>query len=244
MKKILLIIAICISYISTAQNLESKIPNTAKAVVSINGDRLFELVSTSDFNKYDFVKKMFKELNRKNDSTKAFASIEDFGFNISSKAYYFYTNNDSVSYHPILLKLTDKNKFESLFPNDIKDKIERKDNVNIMTENKSVTIWDDKMLVLSFGDKSNYAIDNNIVNGWTKQHVASIFNGSSGQSIITNKSYLASRDKNAVASAWINNYGELIGGTMSSMYGMAGMKSLSGTGLKSSLYGFKFQFFP
>ena len=54
MKKILLIIAICISYTSTGQNLESKIPNTAQAVVSINGDRLFELVSSSDFDKYDF----------------------------------------------------------------------------------------------------------------------------------------------------------------------------------------------
>ena len=263
MKKILFIILVCASYVSSAQNLESKIPNTAKAVVSINGDRLFELVSISEFDDYSFIKKLFEELNRKNDSTKAFASLEDFGFSTSSKAYYFYTDNDSVRYHTILLQLTDKNKFESLLPLNMKDKIERKDNNNIMTDNNSAAIWDDQILVLSFGDKtrqffqendgvepveeveeapieeSNYASRKSIMNNWLKKHVTSILNGSSGQSITTNKSYLASRDKNAVASSWIHNYGELMSGAMSGFSGMYGIASLTGTGLKSSLYGFK-----
>ena len=62
MKKIVLIIAICASFASTAQNLESKIPSSAEAVVSINGDRLLELVSTAEFDNYGFAKKMFEEL--------------------------------------------------------------------------------------------------------------------------------------------------------------------------------------
>ncbi len=260
MKKILLIILVCTFYVSSAQNLENKIPANAMAVISVSGNELLELVSISEFDDYSFVKKMFEELHKNNDSSKALESIEDLGFNTSSKAYYFYTSNDSVNYHTILLKLTDKNKFESLLPNRIKDRIERKDNVNLMTDNKSVTIWNDQMLVLSFGEKSNqyfeenekpareleeiedkpnYTIDNGTINDWTKKHVTSIFNGSSGQLITTNKSYLASRDKDAVASAWVHNYGELISGAMSDLSSMSGLASLSGTGLKSSLYGFK-----
>ena len=241
MKKILLIIAICISYISTAQNLESKIPNTAKAVVSINGDRLFELVSISNFDKYDFVKKMYKEFHKK-DTTLSVNSLNDFGIDINSKAYYFYKTSDSINYHTILVKLTDKRKFENLLSDSDIERIEKKGDINIIVDNSGITTWNDKMLVLSYGDKSyRYRFMKESENvGWTKEHILSIYSGSSSNSIIANKSYLANKDRNAVASAWINNYGELISGAMSGMYGMAGMRSLNSlTGLKSSLYGFK-----
>ncbi len=261
MKKILLIIAICASYIGVGQNLESKIPNTAKAVVSINGDQMLELVSASEFDTYDFSKMMFKELSRKNDSIKTFTSIKDFGFDVNSKAYYFYQKNDSISYHTFLIKLTDKSKFENLFSKSDKEKVERKGNTNVKIGFSEVAIWNDNMLVVSNGEKShqyfqeneerfrkqaesedeaNYTINRRIVSNWTKKHVTSIFNGSGGQSIVTNKSYLASKDGKAVASAWIGSYGELIAGTMSSVYGMAGVGSLNSlSGINSSLYGFE-----
>ena len=260
MKKIFLIIAICISYISTAQNLESKIPNTAKAVVSINGDRLLELVSVSDFNTYDFAKKMFKEFHKK-DTTLNINSIKDFGIDTNSKAYYFYSTTDSINYHTILVKIADINKFEKVILDSDKERIEKKGDINILVNNSGVTTWNDKILITSMGDNSyNYFKDNEerlmkqaeneeesyykvkkkIGQSWTKGHVLSIYNGNSNASIITNKSYLASKDSKAVASAWINNYGELIGGAMSSIYGMAGMNSLNSiTGIRSSLYGFK-----
>lgn len=260
MKKILLIIAICISYISTAQNLESKIPNTAKAVVSMNGDRLFELVSTSDFDKYDFAKKMFKEFHKK-DTTLDINSINDFGIDTNSKAYYFYKTTDSINYHTILVKLADKSKFENIISDSDRERIEEKGDINILVDNSGITAWNSKMLVTSFGDKSftyfkdnkerfmkqaeneedaYYQVKKKIGQEWTKEHILSIYSGGSSTSILANKNYLANKDRNAVASAWINNYGELISGAMSGMYGMAGMSSLNSlTGLQSSLYGFK-----
>jgi len=258
MKKILFIIAICISYISTAQNLESKIPDDAKAVVSINGDRLLELISASEFDNYSFAKMLFKEVGKK-DSTAVIHSIKDFGFDINSKAYYFYKTTDSINYHTMLINITDRVKFERLISERDKERIEKIGDINILANNSSTTTWNDNMLIASMGDKkknvdfheerfkpqvegeerSYYQIQKEIKEGWTKEHILSIYNLNSSASIVTNKSYLASKDAKAVSSAWINNYGELISGAMSSMYGMAGMKTLSGTGLKSSLYGFK-----
>lgn len=262
MKKILLIIAICTSYISTGQKLESKIPNSAEAVVSINGDRLLELISVAEFDNYNFAKQLFKQMSRKKDSANKMTSIKDFGFNVNSKAYYFYQKNDSIAYHNFLVELTDRSKFESLLPKSNKESIIRKENFSIMEDNDVVIIWNDNMLVVCNAaisykyyreidrknrfreqaeneDEPNYTSPKSNVTNWTKKHATSIFNGSSGQSITANKSYLASRDKNTVASAWANNYGELISGAMSSFPGMSGITSVTGTGLKSSLYGFK-----
>jgi len=255
MKKILFIFAVCASFVSTAQNLESKIPSTAEAVVSVNGSNLLDLVSVSEFNDYSFAKKLFKEFNRKSTDNKV-TSIEDVGFDLNSKAYYFYKATDSINYHTFMIKLTDRNKFESIIPENDKKKIEREGSMNSMAESSAYTMWNDNMLVFAAGDRSyRYFRDNEerfkkmaeddsesyyrtkkkITQKWTKAHIMSIYNTTSRNSITTNKSYLDSKDKNAEASAWVKNYGGLIGNAMD-LYRLTG---IAGTGVNSSLYGFK-----
>ena len=253
MKKFILVITICTSFIGVSQNLENKIPGNAKAVISINGERLLELISMEEFDNYSFVQELIKEAGRSNDDS-VIASIKDFGFNINSKAYYFYQANDSIYYHNLLIKLSDKNKFENLLPASSKEKIAQKGSTNIMNEGNMVTIWNDNILLLSSGEKSrNYFYDNEVYNGskedyairnsentWTEMHAMDIFNGNRTQSIATNKNYLASKGKEAVASAWIS-YSELVNAAISkanlmrmmnftllSKSGMYGIENLSG----------------
>jgi len=260
MKKILLIIAICASFVGTGQNLESKIPNTAKAVISINGDRLLELVSSSEFDNYDFAKMMFREFDKK-DTILEIKSIRDFGLDINSKAYYYYSTTDSINYHTILIKMADRNLFERKFSQRDRKKITNMGEISIMTESTGIITWNDKMLITTMGDisynyfKENeerfkkeaenekepyYQIKKRITQNWTKDYILSMYNNTFGRSIATNKSYLSSKDGKAVASAWVGSYGELISGAMSSIYGMAGVRSLNTiSGIQSSLYGFE-----
>ncbi|SDW91939.1 hypothetical protein SAMN05444411_102461 [Lutibacter oricola] len=257
MKKILLIAAIFTSFVSLAQNIESKIPNSAEAVVSINADRLVELVSISEFNNYNFSKQIFKEVNRKSDDGLTITSIKDFGFNVNSKAFYFYKKTDSISYHSVLVKLTDKNKFENLIPKRSKEKIVSEVTMNILAENGSILIWNDNLLFFSgyqkdanyFSEnedrfmavtenenKSYYSVKKKITAKWAKKYAFDIFKGNGKKSILSNKNYTASKSKNAAASVWVRNYGQLINSAMSNM---AGMSSLVGLQAKSNLYGFE-----
>lgn len=255
MKKFLLFIAICTSVISVAQNLEDKIPGNVQAVVSVNGNRMLDLISISEFNKFNFTKELLKEAS-KNDRNKAVNGIEDFGFDLNSNAYYFYQQTDSINYHNMIIKLADKNKFENLLSSSEKENIELKDGVSMINESSNISIWNSNMLLLTFGDQSYnyfkdhearfkkqrvnedesyYQIKKRITNKWERNHALNIFNSNVNSSIKSNANYIASKDDKAVASAWIKNYGQLLGTAMSGIYGAASMSSIMGP--NSSMYG-------
>lgn len=253
MKKLLLSIAICSSLISSAQSLENKIPKNAQAVISINGDRLLDLVSVAEFNNYTFVQKVFQNISKNQES--AIKSIEEVGFDINSKAYYFYQTTDSISYHNFIVKLTDRNKFKNLLSESQQEQIENKGTISLVKDYQSVTLWNDNKLLFSFGDKSSsyfdqheerfksndeneyyYETTRKIAQGWTMEHAMEVFNSKNIQSILTNTSYLASKDNKAVASAWINNYGEILSGAMGNLYGLSTVAA-STMGPQGNMYG-------
>ncbi len=258
MKKNLLVIAVFASFVCMAQNIESKIPKNVEAVISINGDRLTELVPISEFDDFNFAKKMVDKLSRKSDST--VASIKDLGFDINSKAFYFYTRTDSISYHNFLVKLTDKNKFENLISARDKEKIVSEGGMQIMENRGSIAIWNNNLLLflgyekghdyfekneerfMSEGEnegKSYYKVKKIITSQWAKTYALSIFRGNGEASILSDKDYIASKDKNAAASAWIKNYGQLINSALASVYGTTGVFPFSKLKSRSNLYGFK-----
>ena len=155
MKKKLLLAALFTSFISVAQIIESKIPNNADLVLSINGDRLTELISIPEFHNYNFSKKILKELTRKTNNGEAFSSIKDLGFDVNSKAFYFLKTTDSINYHTFLIKLTDRTKFESLIPENSKQKVLVENGLHILVDNSSIVMWDDTLLLFS-GYKADY----------------------------------------------------------------------------------------
>ncbi|WP_340198574.1 hypothetical protein [Ascidiimonas sp. W6] len=260
MKTNLLFIAVIISFTCIAQNIESKIPNSAEAVISINGDRLIDLVSIAEFDDYTFAKEMFDKLNRKRDSSLTITSIEDLGFNLNSKAFYFYKTTDSINYHNFLVKLTDKNKFESLISERDREKIISEDGIRMMADNSSVALWNDNLLLFSGYEKtynylnenierfmaqpenkelSDYEVKKRITSKWAKAYALSIFKGTNEASILNDGNYRANKDKNAVASVWVRNYGQLMEGAMSGIYDMVGVSSLGALKSSSNLAGFK-----
>lgn len=231
MKKLFFLISFCTSFISVAQNLESKIPSNAQAVISVNGNRLLELMSIAEFDQLNIAKELFKNANKSTDSTAKIASLKDFGFKTNSKAYYFYQPTDSINYHHFIIKLNDKNLFEGLLSKSETDEIERNDVTNILTQYSNITVWNDNMLLFTKfdgsyqyfkkneerflkqaenEDESIYSVEKRLTKTWTKNHALAIFNNKSTKSILTNSSYTKRKDEKAVASFWIDNYGELI----------------------------------
>ena len=151
MKKIILTIALAATTIGFAQHLESKIPVNAQAVISVSGENIFELISKSDFENNTLGKEMIKELKRED---KEFNSLDDFGMNLQSKAFYFYQPTDSISYHNFIIKLNNRKQMESLLDSITTTKIVKTGNVSSFMEYDSNVIWNDNTLLFTVGEKS------------------------------------------------------------------------------------------
>ncbi len=229
MKKIILLFLLCTPFIGSTQNLERKIPSTAEAVMAINGDRMLELFSIEEFNNLSFSKEIIREIGR-NDAS--ISSVEDFGFNLNSKAYVFFAKTDSINYFNVFAKLSNKNAFEKLIPEYKRDKIVRTNGLSILAEYSTVTIWNDNMLLTSHGenvshyfdankerfllqadsaDQDIYDIKERLSKTWVGNYAYALFNSNPTKSIVQNKSYLAGKGKSAAYYFWVKNYGALMG---------------------------------
>ena len=144
MKKILLVIGLIISFNGIAQNLEHKIPNNAKAVITANGDQILDLISLAELNNTSVIKKLLSSENLE--------SINDLGFNLNTKAHYFYQMTDSVQYHNFIASLTNKTNFEKLLNEKETEKIEEYLGYKYLFEKDKVTVWNDKILLVSIAD--------------------------------------------------------------------------------------------
>jgi len=151
MKKILLVVILFLSFNGIAQNLENKIPKSAKAVVVANGDRIFELLPMSVLDNSDLVRKILK--------AKKINTLKDLGIDFEQKAYYFYQVLDKKQYHNFMIKLSDKSKFEAQLSPYQKKKITTVNGNSFLFNSEFTTAWNDELLVISIRVKprSNYS---------------------------------------------------------------------------------------
>ena len=103
MKNNLLFLFLLIVTVSQSQDLEKYIPRDAIAVVEASGDQIFSLISYKDL-----------EAMMPPDPSGAPTSLEQYGFNPKSKAYYFYNKRDGITYQNFLVSILDVNKAEEL----------------------------------------------------------------------------------------------------------------------------------
>lgn len=81
-----------------AQNLETKIPKNSDVIISGNAEKLFELISETEFDKSILGKKMLKELNRRRNENNRIGTVGKMGYDIRSNAHYFLKKTDSITY--------------------------------------------------------------------------------------------------------------------------------------------------
>ena len=159
MKKLLFFIYLfCVSLITNAQDLISKIPSDAKAVVALKGENITELVSVSEFENSRIGRLFLKELRQ--ETKGKVTNLNELGIDVNRSFYYFMTSDSTAFSHNFLIPLKNKEGFETLMPNSQKKKIVREGNLSytVSSYDKTVTMWNDKMLLVTFaqGDDKRY----------------------------------------------------------------------------------------
>jgi len=131
---------------ANAQNLARKIPADAKAVVTLKGDNLIELMSVKEFNNTFLGKKMLEKMPESvKGQTK---TIADFGINLASVFYYYNQSNDSVSYNCVLAPVKNSGQIDDLFKqSDKKFTLNNQLRSFYNHDSTEVVIWNDEMLL-------------------------------------------------------------------------------------------------
>lgn len=215
-----------------AQKLENKIPNNADVVIAANADNLFSLIDVSDIDNSFIGKGVLRGTNKKDKVT----SVSNMGIDIKSNSYYFFKKTDSISYHTILVELTDRAQYESTLKERKKKKIKRENGYNYIEGYGSLTIWNNNMFVVVNGSKSysyfkehkdrfdklkeekesSYSLKKRVVKSWIKKEALHVLNNNLSNSIATNKKFQKGKKKNASATLWVRNYGMLMSSFMES----------------------------
>lgn len=217
-----------------AQKLESKIPNTADVVIVANADNLFDLINVSDIDDSVLGTELLKNINRKRGNK--VNSVSKNGIDIASNAYYFFEKTDSISYHTFLVELNDRASYESIFNERDLKKIKKDKGYSYIQKNSNITIWNDEFLLFIKGDKHNnyfkehkerfeklklagqsiYDVKKMFSKQWILKKGFSIVNNRLLNSMAVNSSFQKGKKRNAVATFWIRNYGELMSGLIGS----------------------------
>ncbi|CAM1358776.1 conserved exported hypothetical protein [Tenacibaculum sediminilitoris] len=230
MKKIIAtLLLLNIVTVVKAQRLESKIPNNVDVLISANAENLFKLIKVSDLDENAIGKEILKNINRRREENKV-SSVANVGIDITSNAYYFFSKTDSISYHNFYVELNNKELFESMLKKRDQKKIRRMEGYSIIEERNAIRIWNDNFLLFVNGDVSrgyfsihkerleklkeekeyDYSFRKRIGKSWTKKYALHLFNNSVSNSIISNKKFQKSKNKNASATFWVRNYGMLM----------------------------------
>lgn len=235
MKKLLVLVTLLTATIGFSQELERKIPATASAVVSINGNHLLDLISIEELNNNLVGKQILEGTNRRRDENNKLSSLSDFGFSLDSKAYYFLQTSDSITYNCFLIKLNNKKQFESLLSESKRKDITTKNGYSVKKGWGDITFWNDNTLLLvsatpdydyiqenearlALEDESTYKTKRRVGLTWAEAYGLQLLKSKRKKtSIISNSSYLTAKDDKADMVIWLANYNELIASSMKSL---------------------------
>lgn len=111
MKKLIkLSLLFLLPFAVNAQELIYKVPKNATVVAKINANNFFRYLPVDEFNK-SFIGKSFLAAAF-TDSTATVKDVQNFGINLSSSAYYYYQQTDSIGYNVFLLPIKDVTKLD------------------------------------------------------------------------------------------------------------------------------------
>lgn len=157
MKKILqLLIFLFTGYTAIAQDLVYKIPEKAFAVASVKSDQLFQLLPVGEFDTSSLGQKLLGELSKRTSGN--YKSIAETGISLSSTVYYYNQQTDSITYHCLLVPLSDTRKFETLLLEEERAAISQQGDVKILQTSgrKNLLAWNNQFLLVATGSLNNY----------------------------------------------------------------------------------------
>src|SRR3546814_355198 len=133
----------------SAQYLAHKIPYDAFAVVNIQTDHFFELMTIDDFDR-STIGKTIIEKSRGADP-KGVNSIADFGIALDRTGYFYATLSDSITYFSFLLPIADIEKFEMHFAKNeaISDQGAFKSFTKAASGDSTVFAWNGNMISIT-----------------------------------------------------------------------------------------------
>lgn len=139
MRITLVALSLLFANILCAQNIENLIPSNSVCVAQINGDQIFKLISQSDISEM---------VNSSGMQSKGeMQDLANFGFDINSKAYYFFNVIDSVSYHNVILAVNDKNKVASTLSEMSPTEPTTENGFSVLRESSKTAAWNDKIAI-------------------------------------------------------------------------------------------------
>ena len=151
MKKLLLTISLfyC-AFAVKAQDLITKIPSDASAVVNIKGKEITNLVSLNDFSNSKLGQMLGKELNR--ESKGKVTSLENAGFDFNRNFYYFLDVKEGVFTNCFLIPLNNAQNFKNLLGEYEMERIINENGYSYIQDeyDGTVTLWTDDTLILLF----------------------------------------------------------------------------------------------
>ncbi len=160
MKKLLLSMsAFCCVLVASGQDLISKIPANASAVVTIKGKRMTDLVSVKDFSNSKLGQMLNKQLAR--ESKEKVMNLEDLGIDLQRNFYYFLEVNDGVFNNCFLIPLKNPKGFLNMLSESEKERIVTENRISYFQDDYdgTVTLWNENtlLLILAKDQKLDYS---------------------------------------------------------------------------------------
>ncbi|WP_407556436.1 DUF1573 domain-containing protein [Winogradskyella sp. 4-2091] len=155
MKKILLFTYLfCITLTIGAQDLISKIPKDAKAVIAIKGKNVTDLVSVAEFENSKIGKVFLKEMIKETDGQ--VSNLNELGFDLKRSFYYFMTSDSLSLKHNFLVPLKDKSGFEKLMPEREKKNVITEGDLSYFVDSydNMVMMWNDNVLLFTLSQET------------------------------------------------------------------------------------------
>ena len=148
MKKIIIAVsALFITITLSAQDLITKVPSTASAVVSIKGKNVLQLMSLEEFSNSKFGSFLEKELM--DESKGKLETLEDLGLDYNNTFHYFFEMNDGVYTNCFLIPLKDGKAFTGLLRNSKIKRTITEGNLSYIQNYRGdeITMWNEDVLM-------------------------------------------------------------------------------------------------
>ncbi len=139
---LLLLTLVVISSVTLhAQSLENFVPRDAIAIVEANGNQIFNLIDIKEIQ--DFMPP---------GPTGEPGSLDDYGINLRSKAYYFYSKKDEIAYQNLVVSLSSADKAAELVMSIIPNEPVTEGNFKYVSEGGLAAGWSNSLAVFTSVD--------------------------------------------------------------------------------------------